>query len=256
MRSSWHAREAAWCTTCEDVAGGADARQSLTEWSANALAAGIRRNVDMGTRLWLSGETGVVALSKSATSTFRKGTKMKNRWVVFAMAAMILSVGAGRTAAQGSQGVGSGSRGAAAGAEKPTTTHSLNPIKWVKKDKKESEESAAQSDRNAKVSAQLQAAGLLSAETTLKDACTNFKNLGKCIAVLHASHNLGVNFTCLKRDVTGSQPAGNISSCATTGSGAMSLEKAIRILKPDADARAEAEHAQKQAHDDLKEAKS
>jgi len=36
----------------------------------------------------------------------------------------------------------------------------------------------------------------------------------------------------------------------------MSLEKAIRILKPDADARAEAEHAQKQAHDDLKEAKS
>lgn len=181
---------------------------------------------------------------------------MKNRWSIFAIAALIFYVGATRAAAQGAQGVGSSGPVTAVGTEKPKSAHSLNPVKWVKKDKKAVGDSSANSDQNTKLSAKLQAAGLLPADRNLKDACAAFKNLSECVAAIHASQNLAINFTCLKWDVTGLQPSADISSCATPGTGAMSLEQAIHILKPNADAKAEAKNARKQAHSDLKETKS
>lgn len=180
---------------------------------------------------------------------------MKRRSIILMLAMLILFVGAKRAAAQGSQGVGSGSSGTVERTSKLKTSHSLNPVRWVKKDKKANDEFLAGSDRNVKLSAKLQESGLLAPEISLQEACQGFKSLGECVAALHASHNVGVNFTCLKWDLNGLQPSGDTSSCATSGSGALSLDQAIHILKPNADAAAEAKSAHRQSHDDLRSAK-
>jgi len=75
-------------------------------------------------------------------------------------------------------------------------------------------------------------------------ACSGFKNLGQCVAAAHVAKNLNIPgaFDTLKTKVT--------------GSGAVSLGKAIQGLAPDADAKAEAKKANKQASDDMKEASS
>lgn len=75
-------------------------------------------------------------------------------------------------------------------------------------------------------------------------ACNGFKNLGQCVAAAHVAKNLNIpgGFDALKAKVT--------------GSGAVSLGKAIKQLAPDADSKAEAKKANKQAEDDLSEASS
>lgn len=75
-------------------------------------------------------------------------------------------------------------------------------------------------------------------------ACSGFKNIGQCIAAAHVAKNLDVpgGFDALKAKVT--------------GTGAVSLGKAISGLAPKADAKAEARKADKQASDDLKETSS
>ncbi len=75
-------------------------------------------------------------------------------------------------------------------------------------------------------------------------ACGTFKNIGQCIAAAHVAKNLDIpgGFDALKAKVT--------------GSGAVSLGKAIKGFAPDADAKAEAKKANKQASDDLKETSS
>jgi hypothetical protein len=72
-------------------------------------------------------------------------------------------------------------------------------------------------------------------------ACSGFKNIGQCVAAAHVAKNLNIpgGFDALKAKVT--------------GSGAVSLGKAIGELTPDADAKGEAKKANKQASDDLKE---
>ncbi|MGB7848792.1 MAG: hypothetical protein WBL63_24485 [Candidatus Acidiferrum sp.] len=72
-------------------------------------------------------------------------------------------------------------------------------------------------------------------------ACNGFKNLGQCVAAAHVAKNLDIpgGFDALKAKMT--------------GSGAMSLGKAIGQLAPQADAKAEAKKANKQASDDLKD---
>jgi hypothetical protein len=55
--------------------------------------------------------------------------------------------------------------------------------------------------------------------------------------------------------VTGLKPKPVTDSCAgPSGGKAMSLYKAIDLLKPDTDARSEASNALKKAHDDIKDA--
>lgn len=90
---------------------------------------------------------------------------------------------------------------------------------------------------NSKLSQKLDS--LLPKGMTAQDACQGFKNLGQCVAAIHVAHNLDIPFADLKDKMT--------------GSGSESLGKAIRDLKPDANAKAEEKKAKGQANDDLKE---
>lgn len=75
-------------------------------------------------------------------------------------------------------------------------------------------------------------------------ACSGFKNIGQCVAAAHVAKNLDIpgGFDALKAKMT--------------GSGSVSLGKAIQSLAPNADAKAEAKKANRQASDDLKETSS
>ncbi len=175
---------------------------------------------------------------------------MKKLFLVVAVATMSVSFGAGRAAAQGPQGAGAGS----ASASSSSGSHSLNPIKWVKKDPKPaSDRLDAKTEQDKKLTASLQAQGVLAANTDAKSACENFKALDECVAALHASKNLGVDFNCMKSNLTGVQTGADMSSCkGSAGDKSMSLSKAIHAMKPDADAKAASKTAEKQAKDDLK----
>lgn len=72
-------------------------------------------------------------------------------------------------------------------------------------------------------------------------ACNGFKNIGQCVAAAHVAKNLDIpgGFDALKAKLT--------------GSGAVSLGKAIQQLDPHANAKAEAKKANKQASDELDE---
>lgn len=90
-------------------------------------------------------------------------------------------------------------------------------------------------DQNTKLASNLQK--LLPAGTTPQTACSGFTNLGRCVAAIHVSHNLGISFDDLKAKLTGTSPE--------------SLGKAIHELKPDTNATAEAKKAEKQAKSDM-----
>jgi hypothetical protein len=178
---------------------------------------------------------------------------MKKTIFVMAMAMFSVSYGATRTAAQGPAGAGAG---AAAGASSNSSSgHSLNPIKWVKKDKSSSDQGDAKDQQDQKLTSNLQAQGVLPQNIDAKVACDNFKTREDCVATLHASKNLGLDFNCLKSNVTGVQAGADMSSCKETGADkGIGLVKAIHVMKPDADSKGEAKNAEKQAKDDLKAA--
>lgn len=75
-------------------------------------------------------------------------------------------------------------------------------------------------------------------------ACDGFKNLGQCVAAAHVAKNLNIpgGFDALKAKVT--------------GTGAMSLGKAISSMAPSANSKSEVKKANKQASADMKEANS
>ncbi len=75
-------------------------------------------------------------------------------------------------------------------------------------------------------------------------ACDGFKNLGQCVAAAHVAKNLSIpgGFDALKAKVT--------------GTGSVSLGKAIEGLEPSANAKSEVKKANKQASDDMKEAET
>jgi hypothetical protein len=91
-----------------------------------------------------------------------------------------------------------------------------------------------------------------------QQACTGFKNLGQCVAAAHVSKNLGINFACLRADMTGTAaPTG--ASCGTktsTSSKSMSLGQAIQSLSPTVNSKSEAKKANKQAQQDLNQTNS
>ena len=157
---------------------------------------------------------------------------MKNKWIIVAVAAASVLLGGAACAAR-----------------------SYNPIKWIKKSPgpTASEQLAANKEEEKKLSLQLQA--LLPPRTSLRDACAGFKELNDCVAALHVSHNLTIKFNCLKWDVTGAKPAGDVKSCAApTRDKAIDLYKAISVLKPDVNARTEAKNAEKRAREEIKDA--
>lgn len=183
---------------------------------------------------------------------------MKKLLVILAIVVVCVSLGATGAAAQGPAGAGAGAATTSSAKPDSSRKHSLNPVKWIKRDSKPASNRAdADAERDKKLAAKLQAQGLLPANTELKDACATFKKLDNCVAALHASHNLGISWNCLKWDVTGIQTGADMSACKGPESDkAWSLEKSIHALKPDADAKAEAKNAEKQAEADLKESGS
>jgi hypothetical protein len=179
---------------------------------------------------------------------------MKKAWmvmVIVAIVAMSVSAGAGRAAAQGPAGVG------ATAAAEPSShaPHSYNPIKWVeKKPQTGSDWHDANSELGKRLTAKLQGTGVLAANTNVAEACATFKVLSDCLAALHASHSLALDFNCVKSDMTGVQTGADMSACKEPkGDKGASLSKTIQLLKPAADAKAEAKNAERQANEDLKE---
>ena len=75
-------------------------------------------------------------------------------------------------------------------------------------------------------------------------ACNGFKNLGQCVAAAHVAKNLNITggFDALKAKVT--------------GTGSVSLGKAIKSFDPSANSKSEVKKANKQASDDMKEAET
>ena len=72
-------------------------------------------------------------------------------------------------------------------------------------------------------------------------ACGGFKNLGQCVAAAHVAKNLNI-------------PGGfNALKAKMTGTGSVSLGKAIEQLAPSANAKAESKKANKQAEQDIQE---
>lgn len=98
-----------------------------------------------------------------------------------------------------------------------------------------------------------------STSSTLISDCTGFTNLGHCISAIHVAHNRNINFFCLREELTGTAlPMTNTPTCptGTAPNGAKSLGQAIQKLDPNADPKAEAGKAFKQANDDINGAKS
>ena len=158
-----------------------------------------------------------------------------------------LAGGAQRAAAQGPAG-----QGAPAAAQDGSLP--FNPIKWVKKDSKNSIDTlGTRSDVEKKLTPNLQAQQVLASSTSATDACAPFTALDGCLAALHASHNLGVDFYCLRADVTGVDTSADLSACKVSDKEkAQSLNKAIHQLKPDVNAKQAAKDAEQQAKDDLR----
>ena len=90
--------------------------------------------------------------------------------------------------------------------------------------------------RNTNLTSRLQA--LFPAGTDLQKESAGFRNLGQFVAAAHVSHNLDIPWTDMKAKMTGDRP--------------VSLGQAIQDLKPQANAKVEADKAQKEADTDIK----
>jgi hypothetical protein len=132
-----------------------------------------------------------------------------------------------------------------------------NPVKLFKRSPNSANDRLASDGHlEDKLTKQLRVQGILPATTELQEVCSTFRDLAKCVAVMHASRKLHVDFLCLKWDVTGTKPKGVPDGCAGPAGGkAMRFDRAIDLLKPDSDSRMEADNAMKQAHDDIRDAR-
>jgi hypothetical protein len=182
---------------------------------------------------------------------FIKGVRMKNTLcfgaiLLFAVS-LSLTLAPERTAAQGPAGVG-------ASAAAQDSSHSMNPIKWIKKDSDNPANAPVnRGEAEKKLTLLLQTQGVLAAKSTATEACSSFIMLDACLAALHASHNLGLDFNCLRAEVTGVHTSADISGCkAADGEKTMDLSKAIHQLKPEANAKQATKEAEQQSKDDLK----
>jgi hypothetical protein len=166
--------------------------------------------------------------------------------VLFFGAAVLLTGGAQRAAAQGPAGAG-----AVDAAQ--DNSHSLNPMHWIKKDSGDSMAAlGGRSDVERKLTPILQSEGALAANANAHDACATFADLERCVEALHATHDLGLNFACVQASVTGVHTSADLSRCKDVdGDHQQSLKHAIRILKPDANAKQAVKAADQEAKADL-----
>lgn len=179
---------------------------------------------------------------------------MKRVILILAIAVMGVSVLATTAAAQGPAGAGAGAATASEQKSARSGSHSYNPIKWIKKDKKQPVDTG---DQARKLTARLQAQGIVAGNADVNGLCTDFKELESCLAALHASHTLGLNFVCVKASVTGVRAGADAASCKMPNTDKpISLSNAIKLLKPDADAKGATKDAENLAKQDLKETAS
>ena len=176
---------------------------------------------------------------------------MKKSGFAILILATGLSFGTARANAQGPAGSGA-TAAASSNSGSSGSSHSMNPLKWVKKGKS-SDRAPASAGQNKLLTARLQEKGVLGADGDVSAACAIFKSVSDCLAALHASHNVGLNFDCVRADVTGVQTSADVSGCkGPVGDKPVSLNEALKRLKPEADAKAETKSAEQQAKDDLK----
>src|SRR5260370_27002744 len=131
-----------------------------------------------------------------------------------------------------------------------------NPRKLIKRGPiSANDQLASDGDLETRLTHQLQMQGIFPQDKILQDACSSFKELADCVASLRVSSTLKIDFSCLKWDVTGVKPKPVADSCAGPAGGkAMGLYRAIDLLKPDSNARTEANNALRKARDDIKDA--
>jgi hypothetical protein len=84
--------------------------------------------------------------------------------------------------------------------------------------------------------------------TDLNLATAGFKNFGQFVAAMNVSNNLHIDFGQLKAAMTGTTLNGTPTATGTT----VSLGQAIQLLRPPADADAEAARATAQANADVR----
>jgi hypothetical protein len=130
-----------------------------------------------------------------------------------------------------------------------------NPVKLFKHYKSANDQLASNGQLEDNLSKQLRIQGILAEDKELQAVCSDFKDLPNCIAALRLSVSVPVEFTCLKWNVTGVKPKAAVGSCAGPAHGkAMPLDRALELLKPKPDVRADAHEALKKARDDIKDA--
>jgi hypothetical protein len=131
-----------------------------------------------------------------------------------------------------------------------------NPMKLIHRGPKSANDQlASNGNLEARLTHQLQVQGILPQGKDLQDACSTFTELAGCIASLRVSRTLQINFSCLKWDVTGVKPRPVADSCAGPSRGkAMGLYRSIDLLKPDSDAKSEANNALRRARENIKDA--
>jgi hypothetical protein len=182
--------------------------------------------------------------------TWDQGAKMKKSLFV----GLILLFGASISSTVGAEGVTAQGPAGVGAAAAQNSSHSINPLKWAKKDSK-TETPGSRTDVEKKLTTSLEAQGVLAANDTITDACAPFTALDGCLAALHASHNLGMDFNCLRARVTGVHTRADMSGCKVAdGEKAQSLNRAIHQLRPDGNAKQATKDAEQQAKDDLKAA--
>jgi hypothetical protein len=178
---------------------------------------------------------------------------MKKVLVVGAEVMAWIGLAAGRAEAQGPAGAGAASAAASEGG-----SHSYNPLKWVKREsgKTAGDELDAKTEHSKRLTERLRAQQLLAENMDVKAACGTFKELADCVAALHATHKLGMDFQCVRVNMTHVHSAADPATCkAPEKDEAIGLAQVIRLLKPDANAKAEAKEAEKAAKEDLRETK-
>jgi hypothetical protein len=185
---------------------------------------------------------------------------MKKCFGVTAVLIFATFFASGSVIAQGPAGVGAG---AAAGNSSSSSSsgnamHALNPTKWFgKKDAKSSAPVVSVDELDAKLEPKLRAEQLLAADASLKNVCQNFMERLDCLAALHASHDLSLNFECVKANFTGVRVGTDPTTCRVPENDKpLSLAKTIHFLKPDVNAKNAAKDAENAAKAEIAGASS
>ena len=173
---------------------------------------------------------------------------------ILAVASLILALSSVTVLAQGPAG-----NGASVAAGGGSSSHSLNPMKlFGKKEAKPAPDAnapVANEELDKRLEAKLRQVQVLPEGVSLQQACVKFLQRVDCLAALHVSHNLALNFECVKSNVTGVRVGSDTSSCRMPdGDKPLSLAKTIKLLKPEANAKGAAKEAETAAKEELKQA--